>query len=205
MNTKQHWEKIYQEKDPTTDVSWYQARPALSMELIRTAQLAENQSLIDVGGGASVLVDWLVDSGFSDLTVLDISVTALAYARTRLGSKASQVSWVEADITRYKPTRSFELWHDRAVFHFLTRLVDRARYRHALRRGLLVGGHVILATFAKDGPPQCSGLRVLRYDADSLCYELGPEFELIAHRRETHTTPWQSEQQFQWSLLKKIR
>lgn len=204
MKAKDYWEKIYQEKNPTTDVSWYQERPVMSLELIRSAGLAKEQSLIDVGGGASSLAECLLDSGFSDLTVLDISAIALGYAQARLGNKAREITWLEADITRFKPSRSFQLWHDRAVFHFLTAPSERRAYTEALRTGLALGGHLILATFAKDGPPQCSGLPVTRYDAASLRAELGPGFELIDQRHETHFTPWKSDQRFHWFLLKKI-
>jgi hypothetical protein len=203
MKAKRFWEQIYQQRDPTTDVSWYEPQPLTSLELIRIAGVSKEGALIDVGGGASVLVDCLLKSGFSDVTVLDISATALNHAQQRLGSRAARVAWVETDITLYNPSRCFQLWHDRAVFHFLTSPEDRRSYITALRSGLSLGGHLIIGTFAKDGPPRCTGLPVVRYDSDSLCYELGPDFQLIHQKCETHITPWDSKQRFHWFLLKR--
>lgn len=198
MDTQAHWEKVYREKDPTADVSWFQARPALSLELIAATNLDKSAPLIDVGGGASLLADCLLDAGFVDVSVLDVSTAALDHSRRRLGARAQSVHWIEADITAHEPSRSFHLWHDRAVFHFLTTPEQRERYVSALRRALVPTGHVILATFAKDGPTRCSGLEVCRHDARSICAELGEEFRLLEQRSETHLTPWQSEQQFSW-------
>ncbi|HEY5911538.1 MAG TPA: class I SAM-dependent methyltransferase [Verrucomicrobiae bacterium] len=198
MNAKQHWEKVYQEKDPVTDVSWFQAHPANSLELISATGIAKNEPLIDVGGGASVLVDRLLEAAFEYVTVLDISGAAIRHAQDRLGSRAKGVTWLEADATRFEPPHQFHLWHDRAVFHFLTKAVDRRGYVRALKTAVPPGGHVILATFAPDGPVRCSGLPVVRYDAETIGAELGPEFRLLEERRESHFTPWNTEQRFRW-------
>lgn len=198
MNAKAHWEKIYHEKDPTADVSWHQAHPANSLRLIAAAGLAKDEAIIDVGGGASVLAGCLLDAGFQVVAVLDISAAALAHARHRLGPRAQAVSWIEADATTFEPPRAFHLWHDRAVFHFLTDASARRGYVRALKRTVVPGGHVIMATFATDGPSQCSGLEVVRYDAGSLGAELGAEFRLVEQCRERHVTPWQTEQRFAW-------
>lgn len=158
--------------------------------------MGKDAGVIDVGGGASVLVDFLLDAGFSKLAVLDISAAALEHARRRLGKRADSVEWLEADVTTFQPARQFGLWHDRAVFHFLTDEVDRQKYVQALKRTLTLGGQVVIATFALDGPPKCSGLEVARYDAASICAELGAEFRLVEQASETHTTPWETEQKF---------
>lgn len=200
---KQHWERVYEEKKPD-EVSWYQIRPEVSLDLIGRACLPKIGRVIDVGGGASVLVDYLLDGGFTDLTVLDIAGSALHHARTRLGPRASLVSWVEADVTRTEPAGPYDLWHDRAVFHFLTDPDDRARYLAALRRHLRPGGHLILAAFAPDGPEKCSGLPVRRYDADLLKDELGRDFSLLKEVPETHRTPWGDEQRFRYYLWSRI-
>lgn len=198
MNANAHWDRVYQEKDPTTDVSWYQARPAISLEMIQATGLVNQQAVIDVGGGASCLVDCLLEAGFRDVSVLDVSRAALKHAQARLGVRAGSVTWLEANIAQFQPPRSFDLWHDRAVFHFLTSPEARHGYAEALRKGLPPGGHLIVATFAKDGPVQCSGLPVMRYDANLVCAELGSEFELLECRAESHITPWKTEQRFNW-------
>jgi ubiquinone/menaquinone biosynthesis C-methylase UbiE len=195
MNRKEHWEQVYQTKAPD-DVSWFQTRPAISLKLIEASGVGKDAGVIDVGGGASVLVDFLLDAGFSKLAVLDISAAALEHARRRLGKRADSEEWLEADVTTFQPARQYGLWHDRAVFHFLTDQADRQKYVQTLKRTLTPGGHVIIATFAIDGPPKCSGLEVARYDAASICAELGTEFHLVEQASEIHTTPWQTEQKF---------
>jgi SAM-dependent methyltransferase len=198
MQAKGYWESIYRKKDPTTEVSWYQAHPANSLDLIMATGISREQALIDVGGGASCLVDCLLEAGFQDLSVLDISAAALKHAQARLGRRAREVTWLHADVTAFVPPCRFSLWHDRAVFHFLTHARDRRKYVLALKKALLPGGHLILAAFAEDGPKRCSGLPVVRYDARLIRAELGSEFRLIEQRRETHVTPWQTEQRFNW-------
>jgi hypothetical protein len=177
-------------------VSWYQRRPEVSLALIAAAGLSKDAGIIDVGGGSSVLVDCLLDAGYTGVAVLDLSGIALNRSRARLGARASQVEWFPADVTMFKPPHRFGLWHDRAVFHFLTAHDDRRGYVATLRQTLEPGGRVIIATFAFDGPPICSGLDVVRYDEQSILAELGTEFRLQEVRRETHVTPWDSQQRF---------
>lgn len=200
MNRQEHWNQVYQTK-ATNDVSWYQRRPDISLALIAASGLGKDAGVIDVGGGASTLVDFLLDDAYTPLAVLDISAQALAHSRARLGPRAASVDWFEADVTSFESPRRFGLWHDRAVFHFLTAPEDRRGYVATLKRTLQPGGAVIIATFALDGPPKCSGLEVMRYDESSLLAELGPGFRLEETRRETHVTPWESEQRFSYFRL----
>jgi trans-aconitate methyltransferase len=194
-NRQQHWNEVYQTRK-TDNVSWYQARPEMSLSLIDACGLAPDAPVIDVGGGASVLADCLLEAGFTSLAVLDISGVALAHVRTRLGNRAHSVAWLESDVTSFRPAQRYALWHDRAVFHFLTAADDRRLYLDTLRQSLEPEGHVIIATFASDGPEKCSGLDTRRYDDSMMQSEFGPEFRLMETRRETHITPWQSEQRF---------
>ena len=195
FDRKAHWQSIYSQKN-TTEVSWYQAEPVISLELIANCGLRKTDPIIDVGGGASTLVDHLIDRGYRRVSVLDISNAALAAARKRLGAKAAAATWIEADITLFTPPSKFALWHDRAVFHFLTDARDRRDYVQALRNGLRVGGHLVVASFAIGGPGKCSGLPVIQYDAEKLGTELGPEFDLLEERSEKHVTPGQRVQEF---------
>ncbi len=195
-NDKAHWERVY--ADGYEDVSWFQAQPDLSLRLIASSGVDKHAGIIDVGGGASSLVDCLLDQGYSPVAVLDVSPTSLRYARDRLGSRARNVSWVEADVTTFSPPRRFGLWHDRAVFHFLTDAAQRLAYVQTLRRTLISDGAVIIATFAMDGPTRCSGLPVERYDARKISAELGPEFSLIEEVSEVHRTPLGSGQTFSY-------
>ncbi|RLK31510.1 class I SAM-dependent methyltransferase [Cupriavidus plantarum] len=189
MQSKTHWEQVYAAKSPT-DVSWYQPRATLSLGLIQRIGTGPDAAIIDVGGGASTLTDDLIGLGYHNLSVLDLSGEALAVARRRLGPKSERVNWVEADVTSANlPERFFDVWHDRAVFHFLTDEADRRTYVEQVVRAVKPGGHVIVATFAPDGPAQCSGLPVVQYDADSLHGEFGPAFELVEHDEEAHVTP----------------
>lgn len=195
MNRKEHWNQVYQTKAPD-DVSWYQIRPATSLKLIEASGVAKDQGVIDVGAGASALADFLLEAGFTRLGVLDISGAGLEHARQRLGGRAAGVEWFEADVTEFHPPHRFGLWHDRAVFHFLTDPADRRKYVETVRRTLPPDGHVIIATFAIEGPLKCSGLDVARYDAASLAAELGAEFQLREQVDEIHVTPWSTEQKF---------
>ncbi len=199
---KEHWDKVYAERKPD-EVSWYQAEPTVSLELIQGLGLSQDAAIIDVGGGASVLVDRLLALGYGDLSVLDISNKALDYSRQRLGAAASKVTWLVADVTAFSPSKVFDLWHDRAVFHFLTDAKDREAYVLRLRQGLRAGGHLILASFAPDGPEKCSGLPVCRYDANTLQAALGPGFKLLTQRDETHTTPWDTQQRFSYFVFER--
>jgi ubiquinone/menaquinone biosynthesis C-methylase UbiE len=197
IDRKSYWQNIYHEKSPL-DVSWYQREPRLSLELIHRSGVQTDDAIIDVGGGASVLVDFLSGEGFTGLSVLDISENALANAKKRLGDSANNIEWFEADITEFNPPHQFSLWHDRAVFHFLTDKSDRKKYVNALRKSLLQGGHLIIAAFAPGGPTKCSGLEIVQYNALKLMTELGDEFELIEERSEIHVTPSDKEQKFNY-------
>ena len=195
-NPAEHWEKVYQTKQPDA-VSWFQAHATYSLDLIRSTGAPSNANLIDVGGGASTLVDDLMASGFNNLTVLDLSASALEVARKRLGGAGSAVKWIAGDVRSVDlPAHTYDIWHDRAVFHFLTDPSDRAAYVRQVMTSVKPGGHVIVATFAPDGPDQCSGLPVVRYSPDELHQEFGPTFELLEHISEVHTTPWGSVQHF---------
>lgn len=196
MDLKAHWSTIYQTK-PFDQVSWYQTSPETSMALIRNTGIALDAPLIDVGAGASTLIDHLLQANYQNLTVLDISIEALRVAQTRLGERAQAIHWMEGDVTSVSlPENHFALWHDRAVFHFLGSADARQRYVQQVARAVQPGGHVIVATFASDGPEKCSGLDVVRYDAASLHNEFGTHFELLDSLKETHITPWGSEQRF---------
>lgn len=193
---KTHWEAVYAQRTPDS-VSWFQPHAEHSLELIARAGLTRDAAIIDVGGGASTLADDLLARGYHDLTVLDLSAAALAAAQVRLGDDARRVSWVEADITAVDlPRQRYDLWHDRAVFHFLTDVAQRHAYVERVLQSVKPGGHVIVATFAEDGPDRCSGLPVMRYGADTLHAEFGAPFELLEHSRETHHTPGGAVQQF---------
>lgn len=193
---KTHWEKIYQTK-PATQVSWFQEHAERSLQFIRNTSVAKDGHIMDVGGGASTLVDDLLREGYVNLTVLDISAVALQAAQQRLGAAASKVHWLEGDITQVElPVASVDVWHDRAVFHFLTDPCDRQRYVQAVLRAVKPGGHVIVATFAENGPLHCSGLDVVRYRPDTLHDEFGAAFDLVNSADETHHTPSGADQHF---------
>jgi SAM-dependent methyltransferase len=202
MNSERehHWHDVYTDKQPE-DVSWYQATPAPSLAALDRFAVRASQSLIDIGGGASNLVDALLARGWEDVTVLDIAAPALAAAQARLGERAADVTWQVADITAWLPARRYDIWHDRAVFHFLTAPGQRDAYVRALGAGLAEGGLAIIATFALDGPEKCSGLPVERYDAQKLAQTLGPKFHLEASWREEHKTPWGAAQVFTWCVF----
>lgn len=196
MGRKEHWEGVYSSK-PSDRLGWYKPRLQTSLEWITTLGLDPVAPIIDVGGGASTLIDHLLDDGYSSITVLDIAEPALDLLRKRLGDKGAAVNWLCGDITMIDlPENAFELWHDRAVFHFLTEAADRERYKANLCRALRPGGHVIIGTFAPEAPPKCSGLPVQRYDLDQLCGTLGNEFDLQRHQKEMHVTPGGVEQMY---------
>ena len=198
-----HWDTVYTTKSADS-VSWYQVRPEASIEALARLDLGEPLSLIDVGGGASNLVDALLDKAWCDLTVLDIAQPALDAAKARLGPRAADVDWIATDITRWRPDRTYAIWHDRAVFHFLTEPADRVGYRAALERGLAPGGALLRATFALGGPERCSGLPIMQYSPESLSAELGATFRLDASWREDHMTPSGGLQAFNWCLFRRI-
>jgi SAM-dependent methyltransferase len=195
VDRRQHWESVYQTR-ATDAVSWFQPHAVSSLRLIARCAGPDAQ-IIDVGGGASVLVDDLLDAGYRHVTVLDLAESALAASRARLGERAKTVEWIAGDITRAAlPAARFDVWHDRAVFHFLTDPADRARYVEQVLRAVKPGGHVIVAAFGPGGPLQCSGLDVVRYDPDALHAQFGTPFRLLGHETEMHHTPAGKDQEF---------
>lgn len=196
-----HWEDVYAGKQDA-DLSWHEDRPELSLELLRMAGLTPAAAVIDIGGGTSRLVDALVAGGQARVTVLDLSAKALEIASRRLGDGAP-VNWIAGDVTTWKPPCLYDLWHDRAAFHFLTEPGDQRAYVRVLDAALKPGGRAVIGTFAPDGPEKCSGLPVSRHDAESLQAILGDRFRLLATRRHEHTTPWGAVQRFQFSIFEK--
>ena len=190
-----HWQKIYQEKS-ALDVSWYQKEPNLSLDLIRSAKVTTNDPIIDVGCGVSVLVDHLGKEYYTNLTVLDISENAISISKKRLGDTAKSIEWIVSDITQFDISQKFSLWHDRALFHFLTDPSDRKIYVKALIKAIRTEGHLIIATFAIGGPEKCSGLEIVQYDSEKMIAELGDNFALLEERKEIHITPANKEQEF---------
>jgi SAM-dependent methyltransferase len=202
MNREKHWDRIYRAKAPT-EVSWYQPEARLSLDLIRRVALQVDTPLLDVGGGASTLVDGLLSAGYRDVSVLDLAPAALARAQERLGERATQVRWIVGDVLDAPlPSASCAVWHDRAVFHFLTDARDRVRYVDQVRRIVRPGGHVIVASFAPEGPSRCSGLEVVRYSPDGLHAEFGAAFRLLDSAREDHRTPGGTVQAFVYCLCR---
>ncbi len=202
MSRQTHWDHVYQTK-PADAVSWYRPHLDKSLELIRHVASDLSAAIIDVGGGESTLVDDLLAAGYRDVTVLDISATAIEVAKQRLGSNAERVTWLAADITEAElPEHRYAVWHDRAVFHFLTDAQQRAAYVRQVARAVKPGGHVIVATFGPEGPQKCSGLDVMRYDADALHDEFGTAFQLVESTTELHATPFGTTQQFVYCLCK---
>lgn len=202
FDRRRRWQGVYSAK-AETELSWFQATPAPSLDLLRLAGADTDSALIDIGGGASVLVDHLLAEGFRDLTVLDLSQAALDRTRARLGEAGAAVAWIAGDATEWTPPKTYDVWHDRAAFHFLTEAADRAAYMERLRRALRVGGAAIFGAFALDGPEKCSGLPVMRHDAASLAAELGPGFELLDQRRHDHRTPGGATQKYQFSTFRR--
>lgn len=197
-----HWQNVYLGKSEA-QVSWTQADPQPSLGLIEKFARDRAASIVDIGGGASRLVDALVARGFTAVTVLDLSEAALQSAQARLGEHAASVRWIAADATAWQPPDTFDIWHDRAAFHFLVEPMDRAAYIDRLHAGVKHGGHAIIATFAPDGPEKCSGLPVQRYDSESLSRTIGAAFDLVEHLSHRHLTPWGAEQSFQFSVLRR--
>jgi 2-polyprenyl-3-methyl-5-hydroxy-6-metoxy-1,4-benzoquinol methylase len=202
ISSKAHWENVYSTKRER-EVSWFQDNPAPSLELIAMTGISPEAAIIDVGGGASRLVDVLVERKLGRITVLDISAAALDLTKKRLGERAASVTWEIADVTKWEPSQRYDLWHDRAAFHFLTDEADQTAYVGRLKKAVKPGGYVIIATFALDGPERCSGLPIVRHDAGSLSAILGNEFEVIDVRRHDHTTPSGAVQRFQFSTFRR--
>ena len=200
-DTRDHWQSIYVAKEPG-DVSWYEPVPRTSLKVIEK-HVGHDGSIIDVGAGASSLVDYLIADGYADVTVLDVSDAALENTRRRLETSSVGPAYVVADLTRWKPGRTFDLWHDRAVFHFMTDARMQAAYAGAMADAVNPGGHAMVATFSVDGPEQCSGLTVVRHDEASLAARFVADFTLVESWRSTHTTPWHAEQSFVWVVLQR--
>jgi len=202
MNTENHWEKVYREKPPRA-VSWYRPHLETSLALIEKAASERAVSIIDVGGGESTLVDDLIVAGYQNITVLDVSQTAINVTKQRLGLASAAVHWIAADIlTCELASSSYDVWHDRAVFHFLTAMDQRAAYVRQVARAVKPGGHVLVGTFGPEGPTKCSGLEVVRYDAESLHAEFGVRFRLLDSIKELHDTPFGTTQQFLYCLCR---
>lgn len=203
MDARSHWNHVYATKSADS-VSWFQRRSERSLALIQRVAVADDAPIIDVGGGASVLVDELLCAGYCDVTVLDLASAALDVARSRLGDAAARVQWIEGDVrTAVLPEAHYAVWHDRAVFHFLTDVSDREAYVAQLERAVRAGGFAIVATFAEDGPTRCSGLPVRRYSPNALQRELGDRFSLVTSEREMHSTPTGTQQPFVYSLFRR--
>jgi SAM-dependent methyltransferase len=201
MQADQHWEQVYRSRS-TREVSWYRAHLERSLETIRRVAPSPNTAILDVGAGASTLVDDLLSAGYTRLTVLDIAAAALESSRVRLGAKATEVNWLVGNVLDVAlPAHHFDIWHDRAVFHFLTDAGDRQRYVAQMAAALRPGGHALIATFGPEGPLRCSGLPVVRYDAQSLSKELGKAFTLVDWTIEHHETPAGAQQQFLHALF----
>ncbi len=202
MDEKQHWESVYESKNADA-VSWYQPHLVKSLQLIQNAETNREAQIIDVGGGESSLVDDLIDDGYRNICVLDISEKALDVCRIRLGEKAAKVNWLAANISSAElPSKFFDVWHDRAVFHFLTSEEQRINYVLQVSKAVKSGGHVIVATFGPQGPEKCSGLTTMRYDADSLHDQFGTRFRLVESATELHVTPFGTTQQFLYCYCK---
>jgi len=201
----EHWESVYGAR-AEDELTWFEATPAVSLDLVRT-HLKAGDAIIDIGAGASRLVDALLEEGLGPVTVLDLSIAALAVSKRRLGPQGHDVEWIDADITTWEPNRDYAVWHNRAVFHFLTEPEDRAGYARAMSEGLQPGGIAIIATFADDGPEMCSGLPVVRYAPDDLARELERmlpgQFEMLSAKRYRHITPKGNQQSFQYSVFRK--
>jgi SAM-dependent methyltransferase len=203
MNRQEHWQNVYETK-MEDEVSWYQEHPASSLALIQNTGLDFGARIIDIGGGASRLVDHLLSEGCRNITILDIAAAALEQTRHRLGPRAADIDWLVADVTRWTPSAKFDLWHDRAVFHFLTEPADRAAYATAMAAALPTGGHAIIGTFAPDGPERCSGLTVCRYGSESLAAAFSGHFQLVEALREDHVTPVGKVQHFQFCRFRRL-
>lgn len=203
FNRKKHWNRVYSTRQ-ANETSWYQGIPAPSLEMIEHAACGLDAPIIDIGGGASLLVDYLVERGYTDITVLDISSAALELARNRLGGAAQGVTWLTADVTEFTPDRQYALWHDRAAFHFLTDPAERMIYSRVLHDALLPDGQAVIATFAPDGPEKCSGLEVQRYEGAAIQAELGAELVLLEELLDTHHTPLGREQRFAFYRLQRL-
>lgn len=203
MSDAEHWDKAY-DRLGATGVSWFQRAPGLSRRLVERLAPPPSAPILDVGGGESALVDALLEGGAADVSVLDLSAVALAGARQRLGTEAERVHWIHADVRGWVPDRAYAVWHDRAVFHFMVAPRDIAAYLRTARSAVAPGGHVVMGTFAADGPTRCSGLPVARYAPDDLAATFGDDFSLVESEREEHRTPSGTVQAFTWITLQRV-
>lgn len=195
FNRKTHWEHIYQTKSPT-EVSWFQSVPEVSLAFIKQCNLPLSAAIIDMGGGDSVLVDFLLALGYKDITVLDISESAIEKAKQRLGHLAEQVKWIVADISTFVPTQQYDFWHDRAAFHFLTQAHEISHYVHIASQSVKNKGFMSIGTFSESGPQKCSGIAIKQYNEQSLANTFSSNFEVIHHENSVHTTPFHTTQDF---------
>jgi 2-polyprenyl-3-methyl-5-hydroxy-6-metoxy-1,4-benzoquinol methylase len=202
VDRRRHWDRVFDERGPT-GVSWYERSPLMSLEMIGLAGIGTREAVLDVGGGASSLAGTLLARGFSDVTVLDLSEVALQASRAQLGPVGARVRWVHSDVLDWIPDRTYGLWHDRAVFHFLVDAEDRERYLTTARSAVRPGGHAVVGTFAEDGPATCSGLPVARYDAQALADAFGAGFALLGARRQEHRTPGGAVQSLTWVTMRR--
>jgi len=194
-NKKYHWESVYK-KHSSTEVGWYQVYPGRSLKLINETGAGTDGSIIDIGGGTSTLAVHLLDQGYKQVTVLDLSGNAIEKAKLQLGEKSNRIHWIEADVTKYSFIEKYDIWHDRAVFHFLTEAEDREGYKNSLNQALRLNGHLIISTFSLDAPSKCSGLPVVRYNSDALQNEFGNNFTMVEAFAEDHVTPSGVKQNF---------
>ncbi len=203
FNRKDHWENVYSDKK-ATEVSWYQQYPECSLNLIQATGIEKSESIIDIGGGASTLVDFLLSSDYQNISVLDISAHAIDQAKHRLAERGAKVNWIEQDITSFVAEQSYDVWHDRAVFHFLTEADDRSKYVKAISNSLRPGAHAIIATFNLDGPEKCSGLEIVRYSTETLLEIFSENFKLIETKTEEHKTPGGKSQSFVYCCFERV-
>ncbi len=203
FNRKDHWEHVYSDKE-ATEVSWFQQCPENSLGLIKATGVEKSARIIDIGGGASTLVDFLLAAGYQDLSVLDIAQSAIEQAKDRLGQDAAKIKWIVQDITKFTTEEAFDVWHDRAVFHFLTDGEDRLSYVKAMTDALKPGAHAIIATFNLDGPEKCSGLEIVQYSPESLSAIFSEDFQLIETSTEQHETPSGGSQSFVYCRFKRV-
>ncbi len=204
MNKKEHWDDIYSRKK-FTEVTWFQPEPKMSLKLIRDLQLNEEARILDVGAGSSTLVDYLLEDGYHSIYLLDLSKNAFAQSQERLGVRSKSVTWLDGDICNFKFNQKFDIWHDMAVFHFLTQPDDQDKYLKNLNDSLNVGAFFIISTFAEDGPLKCSGLDIVRYGKDKLVDKVGSNFELLDFQKEAHISPGGMEQKFNYWVFKKVK
>ena len=202
QSTKTHWNTIYQNKK-TTEVSWFQEKPTISLELIAALELEKSAAIIDIGGGDSLLVDFLLAEGYSNITVLDISEKAIARAKERMGNQAHKVQWIVSDVLDFMPKNSFDVWHDRAAFHFITSQSDVAKYMECCNNTLVANGTVLLGTFSKTGPKKCSGIPIVQYSEATLTSLFAPWFKKQSALHHVHQTPFETSQDFLFCSFKK--